>query len=102
MGAVTKAAHQVVVVGTMMVVAEGMLLAEKAGIDPKAFERVMHMGTARSFMADNWLTNFKFIDEKKKDLFHKSVSPGLEMAHELGLGLPLTAHAQQLLSVYIG
>jgi 2-hydroxy-3-oxopropionate reductase len=102
MGAVTKAAHQVVVAGTMMAVAEGMLLAERAGIDPETFEQVMHVSTARSFMADNWLGNFKFMGWQKSDSFHKSVTPGLELAHELGLALPLTAHAQQLFSVYVG
>jgi 3-hydroxyisobutyrate dehydrogenase-like beta-hydroxyacid dehydrogenase len=102
MGAVTKAAHQAVVVGTMMAVAEGMLLAERAGIDPKTFERVMHASTARSFMSDNWLRIIKFMDAGKRASFHVSITPGLELAHELGLALPLTAQAQQLFGIYVG
>jgi len=40
--AVTKAAHQMAVEGMMIAVVEGMLLVERAGMDPKAFERVVH------------------------------------------------------------
>lgn len=101
MGAVAKLAHQVIVVGTMMSVAEGMLLAEKGGIDPKAFEKLVHVSAARSFIADTWLNWFKLLDKPGVEILHKCLIPAFDLAQEIDMSLPLTAVAQQMLPLRI-
>jgi 2-hydroxy-3-oxopropionate reductase len=99
MGAATKLAHQVIVIGTMMAVAEGMLLAEKAGVELDKFAEVVHASSARSHIADSWLPRFRLVPKNIVEIFYKSVTPALELAHELDLSLPLTALAQQLFPI---
>jgi 2-hydroxy-3-oxopropionate reductase len=101
MGAMAKLSHQVIVVGTMMAVAEGMILAEKGGLDIKAFEKVVHFGGASSYIADSWLGWFKLLDKGGADILYKCLIPALDLAHQLNLSLPLTTVAQQLVHVRI-
>jgi 3-hydroxyisobutyrate dehydrogenase-like beta-hydroxyacid dehydrogenase len=96
-GAVTKLAHQIIVIGTMMSVAEGMLFAEKTGVNPEAFAEVVHASSARSHIADSWLNRFRVVPRNIVDIFYKSVIPAMELAHELDIPLPMTAVAQQLM-----
>lgn len=53
-GAVTKLAHNLIVYVNMLAASEGMRLAEKAGVDLKAMEQVVHAGAAQSRIADHW------------------------------------------------
>lgn len=101
MGAVTKLAHQVLIMGTLASVGEAMLLAERAGIDPKVFEQVVSTSAAQSFVAENWLSLFALLDEPGVEIIRKSVAPGLELAQDVGVALPLTALARQLVPAYI-
>jgi 2-hydroxy-3-oxopropionate reductase len=97
MGAATKLAHQIIVIGTLMSAAEGMILAEKAGVNLDLFAEVVHNSSARSHIADDWLNRYRFAPKSLGESFYKSVIPALELAHELDIPLPVTAVAQQLI-----
>jgi 3-hydroxyisobutyrate dehydrogenase len=101
-GALAKLAHQVVCVGTLVAVSEGMLLAEKAGLDPKAFSDVINASAAQSFMSERWLDRFSQVDDSIVEIFFKCLIPALELGHELGVALPNTALVQQLVPSRIG
>lgn len=102
MGAVTKLAHQVICVGTLVSVAEGMLLGEKAGLNPKDLAAVVNASAARSFMSERWLDWFSVVDKSIVDIFYKCLIPALDLAHDVGISLPAAALAQQLVPLRIG
>ncbi len=101
-GAITKLAHQVICVGTLVAVAEGMRFGEKAGLDLKALAAVVNASDARSFMSERWLERFHGVDSSIVDVFYKCLIPALDLAHELGISLPLTAVVQQLVPLRVG
>jgi 3-hydroxyisobutyrate dehydrogenase len=101
-GAITKLAHQVICVGTLVAVAEGMLLGEKAGLDPKDLSKVVNASAARSFMSEQWLNRFSSVDQSIVEIFFKCLTPALELAHELDVSLPSTAVVQQMVPLRVG
>lgn len=101
-GAITKLAHQVICVGTLVAVAEGMRFGEKAGLDPKDLATVVNASDARSFMSERWLGRFKGVDNSIVEVFYKCLIPALDLAHELGTSLPLTGVVQQLVPLHVG
>jgi len=104
-GSMTKLAQQTIVLINMLSAHEGMLLAEKAGIQLEAFQELVRVSTGQSSIADNWL---RFQQDQKVDpvhrteLFYKGVGPALELAHELHTPLPGLALARQLLGRVLG
>jgi 3-hydroxyisobutyrate dehydrogenase-like beta-hydroxyacid dehydrogenase len=96
-GAIAKLAHQVICVGTVTAVAEGMLLADHAGISLKAFDEVLRHSAARSYFAEVWLERFKDRSPELVAVMSESVDPALKLARELKIQLPLTALGQQVL-----
>jgi 3-hydroxyisobutyrate dehydrogenase-like beta-hydroxyacid dehydrogenase len=100
-GATTKLVHQIIAIGTMMSVAEGMLLAQAAGLDPHAVEQVVRVSDARSHMADSWWDFFRLKPLHTVTVLQKCLVPALELAQELGVSLPATALAQQLIPLRI-
>ncbi len=104
-GSMTKLAQQTMVLINMLSAHEGMLLAEKAGIDLKAFQDLVRVSTGQSAIADNWM---RFQQDQKADpvhrteLFYKGVGPALELAHQLGAPLPGLTLARQLLGRVLG
>ncbi len=101
-GAITKLAHQVICVGTLVAVAEGMRFGEKAGLDPKALAAVVNASAAQSYMSERWLERFHGVDSSIVEVFYKCLIPALDLAHELGISLPLTGVVQQLVPLRIG
>lgn len=101
MGSLTKLAHQIIAVGTMMAVAEGMMFAEKVGLDPKAVEELVHVSDARSYMADSWWSYFRLKNKGAVRTLQKCLVPAIDLAEELGMSLPMTALAQQLVPLRI-
>jgi 2-hydroxy-3-oxopropionate reductase len=97
MGAATKLAHQVIVLGTLMSVAEGMILAERAGVNLELFSEVVQNSSARSHIADGWVSRYRCAPKKLAESFYRSVLPALNLAAELDVPLPMTAIAQQLI-----
>jgi 3-hydroxyisobutyrate dehydrogenase-like beta-hydroxyacid dehydrogenase len=102
-GAITKLAHNLIVYVNMLAASEGMRLAEKAGVDLKSMEQVVHAGAAQSRVADHWSQQRKLKDTYTSgprglmDLMYKDLRLALELGHDLGLSLPGAALTQQLL-----
>ena len=102
-GAITKLAHNLIVYVNMLAASEGMRLAEKAGVDLKSMEQVVHAGAAQSRVADHWSQQRKLRDTYTSgprglmELMHKDLRLALELGHDLGLSLPGAALTQQLL-----
>jgi hypothetical protein len=68
----------------------------------------MHMSSAQSFVADNWLDRFKLsqdpieIRRKRTEVFQKSLAPAIEMAQRLGLSLAGATFVERLLPQIMG
>lgn len=100
-GQMTKLANQVMVIHTIMSLAEGLAFAKKAGLDLRKVLEATTMGAAGSnslkvlgpkVLAGDWKPAFK-VDLQLKDL--RLI---METAREMGQPLPGTALAQQLLA----
>ena len=102
-GAITKLAHNLIVYVNMLAASEGMRLAEKAGVDLKSMEQVVHAGAGQSRVADHWSQQRKLKDTYTSgprglmELMHKDLRLALELGHDLGLSLPGAALTQQML-----
>jgi len=94
-GMTAKLAHQVIVCLNVLAAGEGMALAEKAGLDLTMVQEVVRAGGAQSRIADNWVKHKPTPNAGK--LWYKDLMLALEVANELGLALPATARAQQLI-----
>ncbi len=102
-GAIAKLAHNLIVYVNMLAASEGMRLAEKAGLDLKALQEVVHAGAGQSRVADNWLQQRRLKEvytsgpQGLMQLIHKDLRLALELGHDVGLSLPGAALAQQLI-----
>jgi len=103
-GAIAKLAHNLIVYVNMLAASEGMRLAEKAGLDLKALQDVVHVSAGQSRVADNWLQQRRLKEaytsgpQGLRQLIHKDLRLALELGHDLGLPLPGAALTQQLLN----
>ena len=100
-GAAVKLAQQVIIVGTMIAVAEGMLLAKEAGIQQETLADIINASVGPRQVWDNWLDRFSRLDKARVDGLYEGLVPALDLAHQLGVSLPNLAVVQQLLSVRI-
>jgi 3-hydroxyisobutyrate dehydrogenase len=100
-GAIAKLAHQAIVVGTISAVAEGMLLAETAGVNLPAFHEVVCHSAARSVFAEQWLSRFQDLNPELVKVMYESVDPALRLGRELNVPLIVTALGQQVLPLRI-
>jgi 2-hydroxy-3-oxopropionate reductase len=103
MGAIAKLAHNVIFYINMLAASEGMRLAEKAGLDLKTLQDIVHVGAGQSRIADNWLQQWRFKDystglQGLLQLIYKDLRLALEVSHDLELSLPGAALAQQLIA----
>lgn len=100
-GQITKMANQVIVALTIQAVAEGLLLASKAGADPEKVRQALLGGFANSKILElhgKRMTSHTFTPGFKVNLHQKDITSALNTARELGVALPSTALFQQLLS----
>jgi len=67
-GSMTKLAQQTIVLINMLSAHEGMLLAEKAGIQLEVFQELVRVSSGQSSIADNWL---RFQEDQKVDPVHR-------------------------------
>lgn len=98
-GQATKAVNQVILCGTYLGVAEGLVLAMRAGLDAERVVAALGGGAARSWVLENRSRNMIADDYPlgfKVALHLKDVMIALEMARESGVALPVTALAAQL------
>ena len=94
-GMTAKLAHQVIICLNVLAASEGMALAAKAGLDPTMMQEVVRVGGAQSRVADNWIKSQPTPNARK--LWYKDLMLALEVANELGLALPATSMAQELI-----
>lgn len=104
-GQIAKAANQIVVAGTMVAMAEALVLAAKSGVDPARVVQAISRGAAQCWALDN----------KPPKLFKRDLSPGfkaymqakdlkivIDSGRTYQVALPLTAVAHQLYEAMIG
>ena len=95
--AAAKLAQQVIIVGTMMAVTEGMLLAKKAGIELEAFAEFVRSSSGSSHVADRWLDWFSKLEPHRVRGLCEALAPAFDLAHELEVPLPSLGVARHLL-----
>jgi 3-hydroxyisobutyrate dehydrogenase-like beta-hydroxyacid dehydrogenase len=98
-GQAVKAVNQVMIAGVYLAVAEGIVLAMRAGLDPEAVAAALGGGVAGSWILAN--RSGKMINNDyplgfRTSLHLKDLGIALEMARHLGVVLPVTALAAQL------
>jgi 3-hydroxyisobutyrate dehydrogenase len=98
-GQAVKAVNQVIISGTYLAVAEGIVLAIKAGLDPEQVVEALGGGAAQSWVLAN--RSGRMIDNDyplgfKLSLHRKDLGIALALADQLGAALPVTALAAQL------
>ena len=99
-GQLTKMANQICVVGTGQALAEGLVFAEHAGLDPRKVLEVMLTGSSTSWMMENraeLMIDGKFDYGCSTTLMRKALSLGLDEADRTGEELPVTALVADLL-----
>ncbi|HJU28956.1 MAG TPA: NAD(P)-dependent oxidoreductase [Candidatus Binataceae bacterium] len=94
-GMIAKLAHQVIICLNALAAHEGMLLAEKAGLDMKIMQDVVRAGGASSRIADSWVRHRP--SPEAGSLWYKDLALALEYAHEAGVVLPGAALTQQMI-----
>jgi 3-hydroxyisobutyrate dehydrogenase len=98
-GQAVKAVNQVVIAGVYLAVAEGIILAMKAGLDPDQVVSALGGGVAGSWILAN--RSAKMIANEyplgfRTSLHLKDLGIALDMARGLGVSLPVSALAAQL------
>jgi len=103
-GQIAKAANQIIVGGAMVAMAEALVLAAKAGVDPAKVVQAISRGAAQCWTLDN----------KPEKLFTRDLSPGfkaymqakdlkivVDTGRTYGSPLPMTAVAHQLFEAMV-
>jgi 3-hydroxyisobutyrate dehydrogenase-like beta-hydroxyacid dehydrogenase len=101
-GGAMKLCQQVIFCLNRLAAYEGMVLAEKAGVDLKAAQEALHWTLGQSHVTDHWLERYRDTEPEKRRIFATilhSVSHALELAYDLGVPLPAAALMQQLFPV---
>ena len=103
-GQICKACNQIVLGGTMAVVAEAIALSRKAGVDPMKVRAALMGGFAQSrvlevhgerMITGNWKPGFK------AKLFKKDLGIAMNTLAENGVPAPTSAVVQQLVNAQI-
>jgi 2-hydroxy-3-oxopropionate reductase len=101
-GQVAKACNQICTIVNQLGAAEAMLLAERAGVDPRAVKDAMMGGFAASRMLDLQAPKMiarDFDGKVESRLHHKDIHIVLELARKYGIELPASAAAAEVLDV---
>jgi 3-hydroxyisobutyrate dehydrogenase len=98
-GQAVKAVNQVILAGTYLGVAEGIVLAIKAGLDVEQVVGALGGGAAQSWVLSN--RSGRMLDNDyplgfKVSLHRKDLGIALDLAAQLGAVLPVSALASQL------
>jgi 2-hydroxy-3-oxopropionate reductase len=100
-GQTVKAANQLVVAGTIQLLAEAIVLLEASGVDAAAGLRVLAGGLAGSTVLDRRATSMLargFTPGFRVDLHHKDLGIMLDAAREAGAVVPVGALLAQLMA----
>jgi 2-hydroxy-3-oxopropionate reductase len=99
-GNVTKLANQIIVALNIAAVAEAMVLATKAGVEPERVFQAIRSGLAGStvmeakmpmILAGNFKPGFRI------ELHIKDLMNAMDTAHELGVPIPLSAQVLEIM-----
>jgi 3-hydroxyisobutyrate dehydrogenase len=104
-GQAVKAVNQVILAGAYLGVAEGIVLAMKAGLDVEQVVAALSGGAAQSWVLANRSGRMIANDYPlgfKVALHRKDLGIALELARETGAVLPVTAMCEQLEAGLIG
>jgi 2-hydroxy-3-oxopropionate reductase len=99
-GQVAKACNQICTIVNQLGAAEAMLLAERAGVDPRKVKEALMGGFAASRMLDLQAPKMiarDFEGKVESRLHHKDIHIVLELARAFGLELPASAAAAGVL-----
>jgi 2-hydroxy-3-oxopropionate reductase len=99
-GQTVKAANQLIVAGTIELVAEALVFLEAYGVDTAAAIEVLAGGLAGNRILDRKATSMvarEFKPGFRVDLHHKDMGIILAAAREAGVAIPLGAHTAQLM-----
>ena len=100
-GQVCKVANQIVVSSAIEAVAEALLFASKAGVDPAKVRQALLGGFAASKALEvhgQRMIERRFEPGFRIELHHKDLNIALQSAAELGVSLPNTATVRELFS----
>lgn len=100
-GQVAKACNQICTVVNMLGVAEALLLAERAGVDANKIKDVLMAGFGASRILDLQAPKMiarDFAGKVESRLHYKDLNIVLDMARTLGIELPATLVAAQVLT----
>ena len=100
-GQVAKACNQICTIVNMLGAAEAMLLAERAGVDPARVKDVILTGFGSSRMLDLQAPKMiarAFDGNVESRLHYKDIHIVLDMARSLGIELPASAAAADVLT----
>lgn len=98
-GQVTKTANQAIVGMTLAAVAEGLTLADRAGVDPAKVRTALLGGFAESRVLDlhgGRMVERQFEPGGRASVHHKDILQALELAEQVGLDLVSTRTNLQL------
>jgi 3-hydroxyisobutyrate dehydrogenase len=98
-GQATKAVNQVILAGTYLAVAEGVVLAIKSGLDPDTVVKALGAGAAASWVLANRSERMIQNDYPigfKLALHRKDLGIALAMAQQVGAALPVAGLAAQI------
>jgi len=99
-GQVAKACNQICTIVNQLGAAEAMLLAERAGLDPRAVKEALMGGFAASRMLDLQAPKMiarDFDGKVESRLHHKDIRIVLDLARTFGIELPASAAAAGVL-----
>ena len=99
-GQVAKACNQICTIVNQLGAAEAMLLAERAGVDPRAVKEALMGGFAASRMLDLQAPKMiarDFEGKVESRLHHKDIHIVLDLARSLGIELPASTAAADVL-----
>ena len=99
-GQVAKACNQICTIVNQLGAAEAMLLAERAGVDPRAVTEVLMAGFGASRMLDLQAPKMiarDFDGKIESRLHHKDIHIVLDLARSFGIELPASAAAAGVL-----
>jgi 2-hydroxy-3-oxopropionate reductase len=103
-GQTTKVANQIVVALTIEAVAEALVFASKAGVDPARVRQALMGGLAASRILEvhgERMIKRTFAPGFRIELHQKDLNLALEGAKSMGMSLPNTASTQQLFSACV-
>lgn len=104
-GQVTKLANQIAQLACLQGAAEALLFAREQGADPATVREAVMTGLGASRMLDvlgKKMVERDFAAGIVAALHHKDIGVALELAHDAGLPLPVTAQVMQQLNALMG